>query len=342
VLGVVFASYGTVFRDVIGLGSSVADFIYRSSTVGDVFSAWLDSLEAAWNANGASSLWSLVPGVLAGLLTAMYILTSMVVFWIAYIVFTFAYAAYGAVLYVSGPFVLALLPIRGVGQLARTYLVNLFTFMAWGIIYAVLQALMTAIHMGSMDQIMGSGSVLGLAKGASQMLLLSVVSYLFAFAIALIPFIASRVVRGDVGSTMMTMMNVVRTTAAAAVGTASAAMFGTVSGMTAGSAGAGAVASAGAGSGVSGGVAPRVGPAMTPVVAQPAGAGTTSPPRPAATPTRSSGPSTTSAGTAEAPVAPPIANPVMSPSFSLVRAAAWHAGYHLGQRLDRYANRDRS
>ena len=37
----------------------------------------------------------------------------------------FFYSMYGAMLYVFGPLVLALYPAFGIGQLARTYMVNL-------------------------------------------------------------------------------------------------------------------------------------------------------------------------------------------------------------------------
>jgi hypothetical protein len=44
ILGLVFVNYGTVFRDVIGMFNSVADFIYTSVGVGDLFTNWLNDL----------------------------------------------------------------------------------------------------------------------------------------------------------------------------------------------------------------------------------------------------------------------------------------------------------
>src|SRR6516165_12800884 len=151
ILGLVFVNYGTVFRDVIGMFNSVADFIYSSVGVGDVFSNWLGDLSNYFTQNGWSSLWGLVTGGISGLMGALLIIAAFIIFPLSYTVFTLFYALYGAVLYVVGPFVLALLPARGLGQLARTYLLNLMVFGAWGLIYGILQALMTAVNMGSLN-----------------------------------------------------------------------------------------------------------------------------------------------------------------------------------------------
>jgi len=42
--------------------------------------------------------------------------------------------------------------------------------------------------------------------GSGQVVLLALASILFSISIALIPFIASRIVRGEVGSTMLVMV----------------------------------------------------------------------------------------------------------------------------------------
>jgi len=91
----------------------------------------MNQLAQYWQANGNTSLWNLVTGLafrsyqpdldpqrvcpISSLLSHLYRLLCDV----------------GSVLYVTGPFVLALLPARGLGQLSRTYLVNLMTFQAW-------------------------------------------------------------------------------------------------------------------------------------------------------------------------------------------------------------------
>jgi hypothetical protein len=209
ILGLVFVNYGTVFRDVISMFNSVADFIYSSVGVGDLFNNWLNDMSNYFTQNGWSSFWGLIDGGISGFLGALLIIVAFIIFPISYTLFTLFYALYGTVLYVVGPFVLALLPARGFGQLARTYILNLMVFGSWGLIYAILQALMTAVNMGSMNAVLNANGIMNSFFGSGQVILLAVASIVFSIAIALIPFIASRIVRGEVGSTMLVMVGTV-------------------------------------------------------------------------------------------------------------------------------------
>ena len=217
--------------------NSVADFIYNSTGVGDVFSNWMSQLAQYWQSNGNTSMWNLVTGLASGVISLGLILGAFIIFPVCYLIFTIFYAMYGAVLYVTGPFVLALLPTRGLGQLSKTYLVNLMTFQAWGLIYAILQVLMSAVNLSSIDAVLNANGVLNSFVGSSQMILLALTASIFSFSIILIPFIASRIVRGDVGSTMMTLVSAMTTTASAVAGMAAASFAGVGEGAAAGVAG---------------------------------------------------------------------------------------------------------
>jgi len=205
ILGLVFVNYGTVFRDVISMFNSVADFIYSSVGVGDLFNNWLNDMSNYFTQNGWSSLFGLVNGGISGLLGALLIIVAFIIFPISYTVFTLFYALYGSILYVTGPLVLALLPANGIGQLARTYLVNMLIFQAWGILYAIFTALAVVLNVNSVNNVLNSGGVAGFFQNASQDLLLALASILFSICIALIPFLASRIIKGDVGSTVMVL-----------------------------------------------------------------------------------------------------------------------------------------
>jgi len=113
--------------------------------------------------------------------------------------------------------VLALYPALGVGQLARTFMVNLMVWNAWGIIYAIISQLLTIMSANSLNSIFNAQSFGGAFQGASQMLLISLSSILLSIMILLIPFIAKRVVSGDIGSTMLTVVGVAAAAAQAAV-----------------------------------------------------------------------------------------------------------------------------
>lgn len=234
ILGLVFANYGVVFRDVNAMFNSVANFIYHSTGVGDLFANWMNQLSQYWQTNGSTSLWNLVTGLASGVISLSLILGAFVIFPVCYLMFTIFYAMYGSILYVTGPFVLALLPTRGLGQLSRTYLINLMTFQAWGLIYATVQVLMSAVNLSSIDAVLGANGVLHSFVGSSEMILLALTASIFSLSIALIPFMASRIVRGDLGSTMLTIVGTMAAAASAVASVAAASFVGMDAGAMAG------------------------------------------------------------------------------------------------------------
>jgi hypothetical protein len=314
--------------------NSVANFIYNSTGVGDLFANWMNQLSQYWQANGSTSLWNLVTGLLSGVISLMLILSAFVIFPICYLIFAVFYALYGSVLYVTGPFVLALLPTRGLGQLSRTYLVNLMTFQAWGLIYAIIQVLMSAVNLSSINAVLGANGVLNSFVGSSEMILLALTASIFSFTIALIPFIASRIVRGDVGSTMLTLVGTI-TAAAGAVASLAAASFVGV--------GEGAVASHAAG----GGTAPSPPPRDDSSGSSAGGAATAAyasmPPTPPSASNASAdahsagysniGPLTTAPASSQPSSASPwrsSSRPGQYRGFNIPHAMAWYVGYSLG------------
>lgn len=220
VLGLVFLNYQSAFRAVNGMFNGVADGIYNLSGGTDAIKAWGNSLSQAWqtNPNWFSALWNLVSGGASSIIAGLITLVGYLLLPITYTLFTLFYALYGAILYVVGPVVLALIPSRGLGQLGRSFFVNMMIFQCWGLLYAILQSLMSALQIT--DPMQFSGSFLQAFVGSSQMIVMSVASVLLSIMIALIPFIASRVVRGDIGSTLMTVISGAITAGALASGLA--------------------------------------------------------------------------------------------------------------------------
>lgn len=230
ILGLVFLNYQSAFRAVNGMFNGVADGIYNLSGGVDIIKAWGNSLSQAWQSNPDwfSSLWNLVTGGVSAIVAGLITLVGYLVLPITYTLFTLFYALYGSVLYVVGPFVLALMPSRGFGQLGKTYLTNLMIFQSWGLLYAILQSLMSALQIT--DPMQFSGSFLHAFVGSSQMIVMSVASVLLSIMVALIPFIATRIVRGDVGSTLMTVISGAVAAGAAASGLAFAGGSGLAAG----------------------------------------------------------------------------------------------------------------
>src|SRR5215472_15613947 len=218
-MGLILVNYNAVFRDVNGMFNGVANFIDTSAAGGvDVFARWMSDIGSYWQKNGMSSLWGLITGALASLLESNLLLVGYLLYPIKYALFSLLYALYGSILYVVGPFVLALYPVTGIGTLARTYIVNLMIFNAWGVLYSIFGALMAAIGMNSVNGVLNSGSFLGGFAGVSNALLLGLASILLSLCIALIPFLAKKIVEGDVGHSMTTM---IRTTMIAIKGAGS-------------------------------------------------------------------------------------------------------------------------
>ena len=139
-LGLVLVGYATGFRDVNGMFNSFADFLANNMTGGtDAFKIWMADLRDHFSQFGYQGLLDLVAGGFAGLIGAIFILVSYLIYPLTYVAFCFFYSFYGAVLYVIGPIVLSLLPAFGVSALARAYVLNLMVFQFWGVIYSILR-----------------------------------------------------------------------------------------------------------------------------------------------------------------------------------------------------------
>jgi hypothetical protein len=244
VVAMILSNWTTVFRDVNGSFTAVADFVSNSSGAGDMFINWMTQLQQQSTTNPNLTFWDLITGDISGTITVGLLLIAYIVYALAIIIFCFFYTLYGTVLYVTGPLVLALIPVSGIGQLGKTYAINLMIWNAWGILYSVFGALITAIHFNQVNNVLGNG-FLGFLQGVPDSAMLGLVSIFYALAIAMVPFIAKGIISGDVGSTAMALVR--------AAATAAGAALAAVSGFAAG-AGAGAAATpAAAGAGVGGG-----------------------------------------------------------------------------------------
>ena len=202
-LGLVLLGYATVFRDVNTSFNTFADFIANNTTSGaDIFSVWMSDLADFFNANGFEKLFELIAGGAAGLIAAPFVILSYAIYPLTYAAFCFFYSLYGAVLYVLGPIVISLLPAFGVGSIARVYIINVLTFHFWGVIYSIIGALITAVNLSTVQQVLNSGSFINGFVGLEQSLLLGVASIFYALSIAVIPFLATRIVRGETFGTI--------------------------------------------------------------------------------------------------------------------------------------------
>lgn len=245
-VALILANWSAAFGEVNRSFNQVAQFIDSSSGAGDMFMSWLTQLQQQFQANGSATFLGLISGSDAALITVLLILVAYLVYAIAIIIFGFFYVLYGCVLYALGPIVLALLPVLGIGQLAKNYATNVMVWNAWSILYALFGALITAINANRLADLNNFFGFFIFTPEADSVLL-GLISIFYALAVLLIPFIAKRVISGDVGSTAYSLVRA----GAVAAGTAIAGMAGFAAAAGAGTTvGAGASAS-GAGMGTS-------------------------------------------------------------------------------------------
>jgi hypothetical protein len=241
-LGLLFINGGTVydsiFRSILQTFNQMSQVMAGVGPT-DVFAAWKNELVRA--GSSWSTFLNLATGVVAGIFSAALLLIAMVLYPVAYAVFAILYALYGTILYVTGPLVLALMPSFGLGTLAKRYAVNLVIFGTWGLIYGIFCRLAIALNLNSMAAITSAGSLGGLLSGATAEVLLAATSVLFSVCILLIPFLAKRIVEGDLGSTMLMVLGSAAALAQSAVAFAAGPGdgFGRVSSAMGGSGGGG-------------------------------------------------------------------------------------------------------
>ncbi|HUV70076.1 MAG TPA: hypothetical protein VMW15_10470, partial [Terracidiphilus sp.] len=247
VTAVVIMNYGTVFSTINQGFVNAGNWVSNASGAGSLFENWKSDLQTQYSQAGFQQMWGLITGSIAGLIDGLLILVAYILYPIVIVIFGFFYIFYGSVLYIFGPIVIALMPLGGANRLAKSYIENIFVWNAWPILYGGFGALLSAVQMGQVGQMLNQNDFLGGLGNLEGSFLIGIVSIVYSLAIAVIPFIAKRIVSGDVGST-----------AAAMVGTAVTALTvgaAGIEGVAAGVAAAGAGSSGGAAAGTSSGAA---------------------------------------------------------------------------------------
>src|SRR5260370_15625758 len=168
----------------------------------------------------------MITGAMAGEITGMLLIVAYILYACAVVIFSFFYTLYGCVLYVLGPLVLALLPMAGVGQLAKTYATNLMIWNAWSLLYSTFGALMTAVPVDPVSNLLNKQGFIGFFQGLGDSSLLGLVSIFYALGLALIPLIARRLIRGQGAGTLFSLVKRPATDAGPALGGAAGVSSG--------------------------------------------------------------------------------------------------------------------
>jgi hypothetical protein len=244
VTAVVIMNYGTVFSTINQGFVNGGNWVSNASG-GNVLQNWGTDLQAQFTQDGTQQLWGLITGSIAGLIDGLLIIVAYLLYPIVVVIFGFFYIFYGSVLYIFGPIVIALMPLGGANRLAKSYIENIFVWNAWPILYGGFGALITAVQMGQVGQMLNQNDFLGGLGNLEGSFLIGIVSIVYSLAIAVIPFIAKRIVSGDIGSTAAAMVG----TAVTALTAGAAGIEGAMAGVAAVGAGSSGGAAAGTSSG---------------------------------------------------------------------------------------------
>ena len=251
VTAVVVMNYGTIFTTVNQGFVNGGNWISNASGALNLLDNWRNDLQTQFSQVGFQKLWGLITADIPGLLDGLLILVAYLLYPIVVVIFGFFYIFYGSILYIFGPIVIALMPLGGANRLAKSYIENIFIWNAWPILYGGFGALLSAVQMGQIGQMLNQNNFLGGLGNLEGSILIGIVSIVYSLAIAVIPFVAKRIVSGDVGSTAVAMVGTAVTAltagaagiegaaagvAVARAGSAGAASAGTTSSATAGSA----------------------------------------------------------------------------------------------------------
>ena len=242
---VLVMNYGTVFATINQGFVNAGNWINNASGFGSLFENWKSDLLTQFNQVGYQKFWGLITADLPGMLDALLILVAYLLYPIVIVVFGFFYIFYGSILYIFGPIVIALMPLGAANRIAKAYVENIFIWNAWPILYGGFGALLSAVQMGQIGQMLSQNNFLGGLGNLEGSILIGIVSIVYSLAIAVIPFIAKRIVSGDVGSTAVAMVG----TAVTALTAGAAGFEGAAAGVAASRAGSAGASSAGASAG---------------------------------------------------------------------------------------------
>lgn len=241
ITAIVVMNYHAIFTTLNQGFVNAGNWVNSASGAGNLFENWASDLQTQFSQIGFQKMWGLITGSVAGLIDAMLILIAYVLYPVVIVIFGFFYILYGSILYIFGPIVIGLMPLGATNRLAKSYAENVFIWNAWPVLYGGFGALLSAVQMGQVGQMLNQNNFLGGLGNLEGSFLIGFASIIFSLAIAIIPFIAKRIVSGDVGATAAALIGAAAT--AITAGTAA------IEGIGAGAAAAGATSGTGASAG---------------------------------------------------------------------------------------------
>jgi hypothetical protein len=211
VTAVVIMNYHAIFTTINQGFVNAGNWVNSASGATNLLDNWASDLKTQYSQVGFQNLWGLVTGSTAGVLDGILIIVAYILYPVVIAVFGFFYILYGSILYIFGPIVIALMPLGATNRLAKSYAENVFIWNAWPVLYGGFGALLSAVQMGQVGQMLNQNDFLGGLGNLEGSILIGLASIIYSLAIAVIPFIAKKIVSGEVGATAGTLLGAAAT-----------------------------------------------------------------------------------------------------------------------------------
>ena len=211
VTAIVVMNYHAIFTTINQGFVNAGNWVNSASGATNLLDNWTNDLKTQYSQLGFQNLWGLVTGSTAGVLDGLLIIVAYVLYPIVIAIFGFFYILYGSILYIFGPIVIALMPLGATNRLAKSYAENVFIWNAWPVLYGGFGALLSAVQMGQVGQMLNQNDFLGGLGNLEGSILIGLASIIYSLAIAVIPFIAKKIVSGEVGTTAGTLLGAAAT-----------------------------------------------------------------------------------------------------------------------------------
>jgi hypothetical protein len=226
VTAVVVMNYHAIFTTLNQGFVNAGNWIGSASGGLNLLDNWMSDLKTQYSQDASQKMWGLITGSMAGLIDGILILVAYILYPVVIVIFGFFYILYGSILYIFGPIVIALMPLGATNRLAKSYVENVFIWNAWPVLYGGFGALLSAVQMGQLNQMLSQNDFLGGLGNLEASFLIGFASIIYSLAIAVIPFMAKKIVSGEVGATAGTLIGA----AATALTAGAAAVEGATSG----------------------------------------------------------------------------------------------------------------
>lgn len=243
----VLMNYPAVFTTTNQGFVNAGNWIGNASGGLNLFDNWRSDIQTQFSQVGFQQMWGLVTGSIAGMIDAILILVAYLLYPLVIVIFGFFYILYGSILYIFGPLVISLMPLGATNRITKAFVENVFIWNAWPILYGGFGALLSAVQMGQVGQMLSQNNFLGGLGSVEGSFLIGFASIIFSLAIAVIPFMAKRIVSGDVGSTAGVLIGAAVTALTAGTAAFEGASVGAVAAGAGSSAGTAGDAAKGAG-----------------------------------------------------------------------------------------------